>query len=76
MSTFTINIFSDNDDKIVLDFLQDLQKKHVLDVSPIRKNIFIPGSPMSSQELIEQVELARKSTKKYTQEEAKKILQL
>lgn len=74
--TITLNVFSDNDDKIVLDFIHDLQNKHILDVSPIRKSISIPGSPISSQELIEQIELARKSTRKYTEEEAKRILQL
>lgn len=41
-----------------------------------RKTISIPGEPMSSKELIEQIEIARKSSKKYTLEEAKKILRL
>jgi hypothetical protein len=74
--TLTLNVFSDNDDKIVFDFIQDLQKKQILDVATIRKSIAIPGSPISSQELTEQIELARKSTKKYTEKEAKCILQL
>jgi hypothetical protein len=74
--TLTLNVFSDNDDKIVFDFIQDLQKKQILDVAPIRKSIAIPGSPISSQELTEQIELARKSTKKYTEKEAKRVLQL
>lgn len=74
--TLTLNVFSDNDDKIVFDFIQDLQNKHILDIAPIRKSISIPGSPISSQELIEQIELARRSTKTYTEEEARRILQL
>lgn len=41
-----------------------------------RISISIPGYPISTKELIEQIELARKSSKIYTLAEAKKILRL
>ena len=61
--TLTLNVISNNDDKIVFDFIQDLQNNHILDVAPISKSITIPGSQISAQELIGQIELARRNTK-------------
>jgi hypothetical protein len=41
-----------------------------------RVSLIISGKPISSEELIEQVELARRTSKKYTLQEARKILRL
>ena len=41
-----------------------------------RKSISTPGEPLSLKELIEQIEIARKTSKKYSSEEAKKILRM
>ena len=76
MSSYTINVLSDADDSFVLDLLQALQNKHIIDFQPKRRNLAIPGEPLIREELIYEVELARKSTIRYTAEEAKKILNL
>jgi hypothetical protein len=76
MSSYTINVLSDTDDKFVLDLLRALENKHIIDLQPKRRNLAIPGDPLTSDELIYEVELAINSKKKYTAEEAKKILQL
>ncbi len=41
-----------------------------------RISISIPGYPINTKELIDQIELARKSSKIYTLAEVKKISQL
>jgi hypothetical protein len=76
MSSYTINVLSDTDDKFVLDLLRALENKRIIDLQPKRRNLAIPGDPLTSDELIHEVELAINSKKKYTAEEAKKILQL
>jgi hypothetical protein len=76
MSSYTINVLSDTDDKFVLDLLQALENKHIIDVQPKRRSIGLPGEPLTKEEFIHEIELARKSTIRYTAEEAKKILQL
>jgi hypothetical protein len=76
MSSYTINVLSDTDDKFVLDLLQALETKRIIDVQPKRRSIGLPGEPLTREEFIYEIELARKSTIRYTAEEAKKILQL
>ena len=76
MSSYTINVLSDADDSFVLELLQALQNKHIIDFQPKKGNLVIPGEPLTREELIYEIELARKCTIRYTAEEAKKILNL
>ena len=46
------------------------------EIPPKRRNLAIPGEPLTREELIYEVELAINSKKKYTAEEAKRILKL
>ena len=43
---------------------------------PKRKSIGLSGNLLTDEELFQEIELARKSTIRYTAEEAKKILNL
>ena len=76
MSSYTINVLSDADDSFVLELLQALQNKHIIDVQPKRRSIGLPSKPLTDEEFFQEIELARKSTIRYTAEEAKKILNL
>ena len=76
MSSYTINVLSDADDSFVLELLQALQNKHIIDFQPKRRNLAIPREPLTRDELIYEVELAKESAIRYTTEEAKKILNL
>ena len=76
MSSYTINILSDADDSFILELLQALQNKHIIDFQPKRRNLAIPREPLTREELIYEVELAKESAIRYTAEEAKKILNL
>lgn len=49
MSSYTMNVLSDTDDKFVLDLLQALENKHISSVQPKRRNIAFPEEPLTKK---------------------------
>jgi hypothetical protein len=74
MKTYTLKIRSSEDEKFVIDILNALESKHLIDLLPMGY-LGLAGEAMSEDNLRESVLLAENSTS-FSLEEAKKYLGL
>ena len=74
MRTIEVNILADDDEEFVMNILNALAKKRIIEINRI-KDVTRPGKPMTTEELNRLIEESEQS-RSYSVEEAKVMLGL
>jgi hypothetical protein len=74
MRTIEVNILADDDEEFVMNILNALAKKRIIEINRI-KDVTRPGKPMTTEELNRLIEESEQS-RSYSVEEAKAMLGL